>query len=305
MSRAVIGAMCTYKRAHELQNSLDVLDEQTLCLDALVIVDNGSDPELPKLIGTHRLSSRIPIELIDPGENLGPAGGYGRAFDHIDEIAQDEDLVLILDDDDPPPSPTVVQELVTAAELAFEEPTVGGIGLRGGQLDLRSGVIEPRPTGPIIAEHADHLHGGWLPLYRVGALRCADAFDRSLFWGFDDLELGRRLTRAGFAVRVAGDVFCRVSSPNKPAISKTLAERSWRHYYRHRNLLRVLHRDRAWRAIVSMVAIRLLTKPVANLVRSPRLAMWHLRTNLEALSDAFTTTPRFQSRHTPGKALAP
>jgi GT2 family glycosyltransferase len=299
VSRAVIGAMCTYERADDLQNSLDVLDAQSRCIDALVIVDNGSDPALNELVRSHRLSSRIPIDLIDPGENLGPAGGYGLAFDRIDAVADDDDLVLILDDDDPPPSPTVVEELLEAAESAFAEPHVAGIGLRGGQLDLRTGIIAPRPSGPIATEEADHLHGGWLPLYRVGALRRADAFDASLFWGFDDLELGRRLARAGFAVRVAGEVFCKIAAPNTRNISRTLAPESWRHYYRHRNLLRVLRRDRAWAAMTSMIVVRLLAKPLVNLPRSPRLALWHLQTNLQALADSWTTTPRFQTRHTP------
>jgi len=299
VSRAVIGAMCTFERAHELQNSLDVLDAQSRGLDALVIVDNGNDPDLIDLVQSHRLARRIPIELLRPGSNLGPAGGYGLAFDHIDTIAEDDDLVLILDDDDPPPSPTIVEELVDEAQLAFASPDVAGIGLRGGRLDLRRGIIEPRPTGPIEQEEADHLHGGWLPLYRVGALRDADAFDRNLFWGFDDLELGRRLSRAGYRIRVAGAVFCGVASPNRLHRSKLLAERSWRHYYRHRNLLRVLRRDRAWRAIATTIAVRLVAKPLVNLPRSPRLAVWHLRTNADAIVDAFTEHPRHHTRHNP------
>ena len=302
MSRAVIGAMCTFERAHELQNSLDVLEGQSRCLDALVIVDNGNDPELIDLVRNHRLARRIPVELLNPGENLGPAGGYGLAFDHIDSIAEDDDLVLILDDDDPPPSETIVEELVDAAEVAFVEPDVAGVGLRGGQLDLRRGVIDPRPTGPIAHEDADHLHGGWLPLYRVGALRAADAFDRNLFWGFDDLELGRRLARAGYRIRVAGEVFCGVANPNRLHRSKRLADRSWRHYYRHRNLLRVLRRDRAWRAIATTIAVRLIAKPLVNLPRSPRLALWHLRTNADAVVDAFTDRPRHHTRHLPRKS---
>ncbi len=310
--RAVIGAMCTYHRPDDLRVSLDVLDGQSRSLDRLVIVDNGSDPGTTRIVDEHPMAARVPIEVVDPSRNLGPAGGYASAFDRVIQFADDEDLLIVLDDDDPPPGPNVVEELVAVAERVLADPAVAGVGLRGGQLDLRTGTIAARPrTNTEAVELADHLHGGWLPTYRIGALRAADAFDRDFFWGFDDLELGRRLNRSGYTVMVAAEAFRQVSDLRGRRRDLRLAERSWRHYYRHRNLLRVLRRDKAFGAIALTIGVRLIAKPVVNLVVSPRLALWHLRTNLDAVRDGLgdderSVHPRHQpsapDRPTPGKS---
>lgn len=299
--RQVIGALCTYHRPDDLRESLDVLDRQSRPLDRLVIVDNGQDPDTAAIVAGHPLGARVEIELLEPAGNLGPAGGYSVAFERVLDRAGDDDVFLLLDDDDPPPTDSAVADVVAQAERLFDDPDIAGVGLRGGRLDLRTGIIESRPstTVPEI-QSADHLHGGWLPAYRVGALRSADAFDSGFFWGFDDLELGRRLGRAGYAIRVVADIAEGGTRRRPHGSTMRLAARSWRHYYRHRNLLRVLRRDRAWSAIALTIGIRLIAKPLANLVIEPRLGLWHLRTNTEAIVDGLVRTDRVtHPRHRP------
>ena len=299
--RQVIGAMCTYRRPDDLRWSLDALDRQSRTLDRLLIVDNGRDPATASIVAAHPLAGRTEIDLVEPTENLGPAGGYALAFERALARASEVDLFLLLDDDDPPPTDTVVADLVDRAEHLFADPDVGGVGLRGGQLDLRTGIIDSRPSPDAPAvQTADHLHGGWLPAYRIGALRTADAFDADLFWGFDDLELGRRLERAGFGIRVVSDVVGDTGRGPRRTPRLRLAQRSWRHYYRHRNLLRILRRDRAWAAIAVTIAVRLVAKPLVNLVLDPRLSLWHLRTNARAVLDGLVWTRRVtHPRHRP------
>lgn len=291
--------MCTFERPDDLARSLDVLADGAPALDRLVIVDNGADSATATIVASHRLQEAMPVEIITPGDNLGPAGGYAEAFKTIDRFADSDDLVVILDDDDPPPTPTILHDLVALADQAVTDPHVAGLGLRGGELNLRTGIIASRPVGSEMTEAADHLHGGWLPIYRVGALRDADVFDGDLFWGFDDLEVGRRLARHGYGVRVASGLFATVSGRRRVSYTTTLPPRSWRHYYRHRNLLRILRRDGAWGAVAATVVGRLILKPLANIPRNPALAAWHLRTNAAAVRDGLLTTassthPRYQ-----------
>lgn len=293
--------MCTFERPDDLTRSLDVLADGAPALDRLVIVDNGADCATSTIVTSHRLHDLMPIDVITPGDNLGPAGGYAEAFKTIDRFAEPDDLVVILDDDDPPPTSTILHDVVALADDAVADPKVAGLGLRGGALNLRTGIIAPRPTGSAPIETADHLHGGWLPVYRIGALREADVFDGDLFWGFDDLELGRRLARHGYDLRVASGLFATVSNRRRAPYSTTLPLRSWRHYYRHRNLLRILRRDRAWGAIVATIVGRLILKPLANLPRHPALASWHLRTNAAAVRDGLlNTTANTHPRYRPG-----
>jgi len=168
-------------------------------------------------------------------------------------------------------------------------PTTVGVGLRGGVLNTRTGLIKPRPDGDGGTVPADHLHGCAYPVYRVGPLRQIRAFDPGFFWGFEELAAGRALSAAGFRLVVAGDLLDSVVdqlpklTPSRR--SKGLAQASWRHYFRHRNLLRILRRERAWSGIATVVVVRMIGKPVLLFWRHPRLALWHLRTNLVATID--------------------
>lgn len=299
----VFGAICTYRRPTDLMVMLDALQDQTVRLDRLVVIDNDADPAVRQLVERHRITGSIPVETVSGHDNPGPAGAFALAFEHFSSMAADDDIFVIFDDDDPPPIDSLLEDLLAVTRESFRSEAVAGVGLRGGTLDLRTGIVRRSPTSPMErTEHADHLHGGWFPCYRFGALRTVGGFDPSYFWGFEELELGRRLTSAGYELLVASDVYFQIA-PDRPARSFTrpLATPSWRHFYRHRNLVRVLRRDGAWSGLILTIAARLVLKPVAYLVVSPRLAMWHLRTNLDAIVQGMRSGPVMakHGRHLP------
>ena len=89
-------------------------------------------------------------------------------------------------------------------ELTDHEPAVGGLGLHGGLLDTGRGrVTAPVGANGVVA--VDHIHGGYLPVYRRSALESVGGFDSTLFWGFEELDLGRRLSAAGSILYVDTD----------------------------------------------------------------------------------------------------
>lgn len=289
----VFGAICTYRRPADLTIMLDALHAQTVHPEQLVVVDNDDDPAVQRLVAGHAISETIQTRTIAGKDNPGPAGAFALAYEDLCDVASDDDLLLIFDDDDPPATSTVLEELLDVARDAFEDPAIAGVGLRGGILNLRTGIVRPSPSSPTArAEPADHLHGGWFPCYRFAALRAVGSFDPSYFWGFEELELGRRLTASGFELRVASELYFRVSAerPAKPR-GGPLPPPSWRHFYRHRNLVRVLRRDHAWAALAVTVGTRLILKPTAYLLVSPRLAAWHLRTNFHAVTEGLRSRP--------------
>jgi len=289
--RALYGAICTYKRPADLVVMLDSLESQTRSLDHLIVVDNDADPATAALIDIHPLSDRVDIDLVSAHGNQGPAGAFAQACQHLDGTAAPDDLVVLFDDDDPPPSQTLLADLYDFAEQELRDDTVAGVGLRGGALNPTTGMIAPRPAtnSTADAETADHLHGNWFPCYRLSALRSI-GFDPALFWGFEELDLGRRLTEQGYALRVAGNLYKSVAPVGQMPthahrVSRGLHEPSWRHFYRHRNLIRILRRDRAWGGLAVTILVRLLAKPVLYGFRQPRRAWWHLRTNLTAIRE--------------------
>ena len=281
----LFAAMCTHRRPADAARSLAALAAQDDRPELVVVVDNGSDPHTREAV----TSGPLPVLYVDPGANLGPAGGFHRALAELVE-ADDDDLVLLLDDDDPlPADPSIVASL--RARLATDpvHGRLAGVALRGGALDERTGIVRARPGDRGGLVDADHLHGCAFPLYRMGPLRRTQPFDPTLFWGFEELAAGRRLRAAGYELRVDADLLLPLVADHekfrRSGPTRRLAEPSWRHYYRHRNLLRVLRREGAWSAVVTTVVMRLVGKPLVHLPLQPRRAWWHLRTNLAAVRD--------------------
>ncbi len=291
------GALCTYRRSSDLVEMLNRLDSQTRPLDHLVVVDNDADDHVIDLVTKHPISNRVTVEILGAPDNPGPAGAFALAQQRLVGVAQPDDLFITFDDDDPPATDTLLEDLSAFAEVELADETVAGVGLRGGVLNERTGMISPRPQHPELAhgpdsEEADHLHGGWFPCYRFGALREVSGFDEGLFWGFEELDVGRRLRAHGYSLRVASALYRSVAPVREPTGWFTpLAEPSWRHFYRHRNLIRILRRDRAWAGLSLTIGLRLVLKPLVQVRRSPTLAFWHLRTNLDAVRDGFRRCP--------------
>lgn len=289
----IFGAVCTYRRPDDLRVMLDAIERQTRRPDHLIVIDNDADPRVSKLVAAHSLATLIPVETLSVADNAGPAGAFALAFEQFNPIAGEDDVFAIFDDDDPPPSDTLLADLLAVVEESFVDPRVAGVGLRGGVLDTRTGFIQSRPC-PLgeSVQASDHLHGGWFPCYRFSALARVNDFDPSFFWGFEELELGRRLITQGYELRVASDVYfaavpgAATAHPRRRLLAG-LQEPSWRHFYRHRNLIRVLRRDRALGALIMTIGGRLLLKPLLFAPRNPRRALWHLRTNYQATREAF------------------
>lgn len=292
----LFGALCTYKRSSDLLTMLDSLESQTRQLDHLVVVDNDADTTVIDLVNDHPICERLSVEVIGASNNPGPAGAFAIAYDKVAQVAAADDLFITFDDDDPPPTNTLLEDLGAFAEVELTDKTVAGVGLRGGVLSETTGLISPRPANPHFgsaeSEEADHLHGNWFPCYRFGALGEVAGFDEELFWGFEELDVGRRLKAKGYSLRVASSLYSSVA-PDRERVRwlDPLAPPSWRHFYRHRNLIRILRRDRAWGGLSVLICARLILKPLAKVTSTPRLALWHLRTNLDAVREGFRQHP--------------
>lgn len=263
--RRVHGVVVTFRRPGQLAGTLAALAEQTRRPDTLVVVDN--DPE----------SNGGPVDLpgdptwIVTGENTGPAGGLARGIRHVLETAADDDLVLLVDDDDPPPDRSTLEELERLIEAAA--PDVAATGLVGARYSARTGRpvrVPDRELSGLV--DVDWIGGGQLPLYRVSAIRSVGVPDERLFFGFDDLEFGVRLRRAGWRIVVDGAGWReRRGSAGRLGTLATSAPRGappWREYYSTRNQMTIAKAHARWTAPF-LVALRSIVR-CALLVRSDR-----------------------------------
>jgi hypothetical protein len=199
--------------------------------------------------------------------------------------------VLLLDDHDPVPAGDVVHRLLGALSSA-EDNRVGGVALAGATFSPR--LLLPRPIdlegGGLIP--VTYLFGGATTLYRATALEDIGSFRSELFWGFDDLDVGLRLARAGWRLYVAADVFLDLPAPVLKVQERRggprlgVVEPSPRDYYGLRNTIDIGLRYFRRRNVVLAVLVRALLKPIANLPLHPALAVRTLKQNVRAVLDA-------------------
>ena len=301
----MVGILCTYRRPAEAVLAVERLAGQTRRPDLVVVVDNASDTALRSKLTEVAAATGVPLRYVDPGANVGPAGAFSLAFDLIGDTFRDGDLVLHLDDDDPPVDPEQLGALERALHDAIRrDPSVAGIGLSGGRLRERTGLIAP-VEGRAELEDVDHLHGGYLPLYRAGALREVGGCDASFFYGFEELELGRRLHLRGHRLLVHNDLMRGLvhlyPKRGRRAMTTTVDEDDlgWSRFHKERNLIRILRRERRWTAVAFTVVVRHLAKPVVAMVRSPRLGWRRLRLGAQAVVAGLQETGGIDPRHPP------
>lgn len=298
---ALYGVMCTYRRRDAALDYLDRVDAQTLRPALVVVVDNGSDPSLAAAIAG-RPTDSVPVRYIDPGGNIGPAGAFRVGLDALRGHAAKNAFVVHFDDDDPPVDDMQLEQLVTALRMARRsDPAVGALGLSGGRLNPRTGLVAAAGSERPFAD-ADHLHGGYLPVYAFETLDATGGNDPSFFFGFEELELGRRIHLAGFRQMVATDLAAAVVGryPKKDVdgvAARREGEPAWSRFHKERNLIRILRRERLWSAIVFTVVVRHLLKPLSLCLRRPRVGWRRLvigvRASWSGLRDEGGIDPRY------------
>ena len=286
-ARSVFGVMCTYQRPDAVRAALDAIGRQSLPLDLLIVVDNDDDPAVRELVEGQ---TSVTTTYLGVRPNGGPAGAFNIGLFGLPESDRD-DLVVLFDDDDPPVADESIRRLVDRLdEMTAKGAAIGGVGLHGGLLDVEHGRVRP-PVGDCGIVPVDHLHGYALPVYRREALQQVGGFDTRFFWGFEELDLGCRLTAAGHGLIVDMDHWHDVAerypkARDRRGIQLIVGAPTSGRYYSLRNLLRVLSRQRAWRAIVEVVIVRAIGKPLAGMLVRPRLATASLAVNLLAITDA-------------------
>ncbi len=299
----LLGVLVTFHRPAQLRVTMDRIAAQSRPLDQLVVVDNGSDPETAALI--HELEAESAARYVDAGSNLGPAGGFALGMERLLAGAADDDWIVLLDDDDPPFFDDAFEGIARFAEEMVErDPRTGAVGISGGRFDRRRGVVV-RIGDELIhgAVSVDHITGGGLPAYRVSVVRDVGYPLEELFFGFEELEYGLRMTDAGYRLYADGEVWRRRKGVKRdlgllPSEEESLERRAkvriavsvppWRRYYSLRNLISILRSDRrTWTAIKVSVG-RGLVKPVVTLFVEPDGAWENLKLSWRAVWDGWT-----------------
>ncbi len=287
-ARQSFGILVTFQRRDLLRDHLDRLARQTLPLDTLLVVDNAGDESICSIAEAAAGRAANHVEYLALPGNPGPAGGFTAGIAHLGDRMSDDDIVVLLDDNDPPWSDKTFAILRDVFDrVDAETPNLGVVGAWGASLRFGGRL---RSADGDVPELVDYVAGGGCPHYKAGAARTVGGPTPELFFGFEELDFGLALQRAGYSVWSSGRApeLKMASSIGRKRIGLSVERPTWRRYYSLRNLIAVLRRDgRGLDAlVVSLVAG--IAKPVLNLVVSPRVAMSNLRLNTLALRHAWT-----------------
>lgn len=295
----LFGVLVTFERPDELRATLGRLAAQSRMLDSLVVVDNSRSGSARDVLSAYPGRA----VYIHAGDNLGPAGGFALGMEHVLVEAEDSDWIFVLDDDDPPFFDDAIEKAAEfAAAQIRRDPKTAGVGISGGRFDWKFGRVlrvgDAEIAGPV---PVDHITGGGMPAYRVAAVRDVGTFCADLFFGFEELEYGTRLCRAGYSLYADGDEWRRrkvvkremgLLPPEKVSASRSpslrVAPLSWRRYYSLRNLTYLLRRRGGHPLALAVAFARGVLKPLVNMVLSPRESWPVLRLSWSAIRDGWT-----------------
>lgn len=193
----------THQRVELLGFSLDQVVQQTHPVQWIIVIDNGADPAVQKLV-EERAGKRA--VYIPSHTNLGGAGGFALGF--LSALALGADAVWCADDDGRPADHHVLEELYRVAEahqLDEVSPAVCNIDDPGRlAFPLRQGLVWRR--------RMDELEGDFLPniaslfngaLISAATMEVIGVPDYRLFIRGDEVEYHRRLHGSGLSFGTA------------------------------------------------------------------------------------------------------
>ncbi len=300
----MFGILVTYRRPQALSDTLDRLQAQTRRPDRILVIDNDGSTDTRDVV--QRFAGEgLPAVYVDAGDNLGPAGGFALGMEELLVDASDNDWIFLFDDDDPPFFDDAIENAARfGAQMIATDPTTGAVGISGGRFDTGRGRVSRIGDSEIHGVvSVDHITGGGLPAYRVAAIRSVGVFRRELFFGFEELEYGLRLTRSGFHLYADGEQWKErkrvkrergllpseeVSANRAATTSIRIEAESWRRYYSLRNLVFILRELGADAAALRVAVGRGMLKPIVNVPANPSLAWRSLRTGVKAARDGWS-----------------
>lgn len=249
----------TLNRLDDLDRTLENLAIQTVCPQAVIVLDNSPERSARAICDRRELPFRTVHHAI--GRNAGPAGALRAGLAVAADLFDAEWATCT--DDDGDVEPELLERLrCLVRDSASLRPAA--VGLTGGMFDRRKARPHRIPVAELGAgglREVDYIPGLGMPTYHLPSLRAAEAtFDPFLFFGFEELDLGLQLRARGHRlITDSGLDFALRARLGRLALGPTerIPNRRtspWRHYFSHRNRLIVGFRWGERRGVARLAA---------------------------------------------------
>ena len=206
----ILAVVLTHNAPDSLDRCLEAIGAQTMHPQAVLVVDNASDPPVVR-DGIPEIAPEVTVFRSDV--NGGPAGGYALGLQAFLDSDYRHAWVI---DDDMLPDPECLERLWVVAQKDLDSTFVFPVSY---QVDGSFGAW-PSWCGFLVSHQI---------VEKVGVPRA------DLFWWAEDTEyLQWRIPEAGFPMRVVGDAIVRHDS-----IRHGVGVPVWKYYYEARNMLYV------------------------------------------------------------------
>ena len=237
----------TKDRPYELIETIKLLLSQSFPPIYILVVDNGNKTESKDRIN---ILNDTRVSHYSIGYNAGPAGGAYWGMKLLFEKGYD--WVLWVDDDDPPRFDNLIEDLFDIVHHN-DNKYLGMIGAVGERFNRNRGKIvrlkDEQLKGFL---EVDTISGNMFPLVSKRIFEKEILPNKKLFFGFEELDFGLSLKRAGFKILTSGTLHLKhrieagrlnfVSNKNHKKLYSSL----WREYYSARNLVFILfHQEKS------------------------------------------------------------
>ena len=207
MSARTAAIVLHWRSVDEAMEALESAGTGARRADLFIVVDHRGEP-----LDLQRLRARFPgIVVLEPGKNLGPAGGSNLAI--AEALARGCSRVLLLNDD-----ARLLPDTLARLEAALDANPGAGIAaplilfagepervwFGGGRIDWRSGatahlhVGAPPSEVPTGAPRVTDYFPGCVLLVNASLIGAIGAFDERYFIYFEETDWCERARRAGF-----------------------------------------------------------------------------------------------------------
>jgi rhamnopyranosyl-N-acetylglucosaminyl-diphospho-decaprenol beta-1,3/1,4-galactofuranosyltransferase len=320
MGETVAAVVVTYNRSRLLLECLDALLRQTRPVDRIVLIDNASSDDTPRLLESKGYLSNPKIAYTRLDSNTGGAGGFHEGMKKAYDAGFD--WVWVMDDDAEPH-----EDALELMEPSFAVKGSGGVanltlGLDGlpqtehrGWLDLQSSRLRAHrpidPQGLVTNMEISFASFVGLAVHR-SAIERVGLPKRELFIKGDDLEYCVRLASIGPLILVPGSKI-----RHKDQVSTTFERRRrfgyesnripidklWLNYFSLRNLLWI-RREHVGSGIAARFAARQYTRHILGILVFDSHRRVRSRFYWNAITDAWAGVfdndkPRRLTRITP------